>query len=117
MTSYTALPRSNVRVHWFLWLALAAALAACGDAFRWECTRYEYEMADVWECVLPDLRSKYGGCLYSRIRPARTIKGCLEARCRDGYTHGGGTPRMQTYQLGPPRDCLTREEAEQRRRG
>ncbi|MBD0273491.1 MAG: hypothetical protein ICV73_16380 [Acetobacteraceae bacterium] len=60
---------------------------------------------------------KYGRCTYWATRPARVVKGCLEARCRDGYTYGSGTPEMQTYQFGPPRDCLTRDEAEQRRRG
>ncbi len=100
--------------------AVLAALAACGgDWGRMECGRKETRRESVQNCdgrfVSTTKGVKYeSGCFSSGMA---NVTRCVEAKCREGFTHGSGQPKLGIWQAGPPRACLTQEEAERRAKG
>ncbi len=98
---------------------LAVLAAFGGDWGRIECAREETTREAVPNCdgrfVSTTKGVKYeSGCFSSRTA---NVTRCVEARCREGFAYGSGRPKLGIWQAGPPRACLTKEEAERRING
>ena len=99
-------------------LVTFSALSACGgDWGRIECGRKEITREPAQSCGRFESTTK--GVRYNSINcypSGRTalVERCAAAKCRKGFTHGGGEPKLGLWQSGPPRACLTKEEAERR---
>lgn len=96
--------------------ALAVLTAYGGDWGRIECARTETRREPVQKCGR--FESTPQGLRYnaSSCYPSGTtlVARCVAAKCREGFTHGSGEPRLGPWQSGPPRACLTEEEAARR---